>query len=85
MTLEDFASAVTGLAAVDVVGDVRGLDRVGKVKVLESRQTTYPGNSYDDRANQESYIVENCQEEGKYYQHCVRKAARRLTLSVIHC
>lgn len=64
MTLEDFASAVTGLAAVDVFGDVRGLDRVGKVKVLESRQTTYPGNSYDDRAKQESYIVENCQEEG---------------------
>jgi len=64
MTLEDFASAVTGLAAVDVVGDVRGLDRVGKVKVLESRQTTYPGAIYDDRAKQESYIVENCQEEG---------------------
>lgn len=64
MTLEDFASAVTGLAEVDVVGDVRGLDRVGKVKVLESRQTTYPGNSYDDRSKQESYIIENCQEDG---------------------
>lgn len=64
MTLEDFASAVTGLAELNVVGTVRGLEQVGKVRVLESRQTIYPGNSYDDRAKQESYIVENCQEEG---------------------
>ena len=64
MTLEDFASAVTGLSEVGVVGTVRGLEKVGKVRVLESRQTVYPGNSYDDRAKQESYIVENCQEEG---------------------
>lgn len=64
MTLEDFASAVTGLAEVDVIGDVRGLDKVGKVKVLESRQTVYPGESYADRSKQESYIIENCQEDG---------------------
>lgn len=64
MTLEDFALAMTGRAEADVIGDVRGLDRVGKVKVLESRQTVYPGNIYDDRAKQESYIVDNCQEDG---------------------
>lgn len=64
MTLEDFALAMTGRAEADVIGDVRGLGRVGKVKVLESRQTVYPGNSYDDRAKQESYIVDNCQEDG---------------------
>lgn len=64
MTLEDFASAVTGLAEVGVVGTVRGLEKVGKVRVLESRQTVYPGAIYDDRAKQESYIVDNCQEEG---------------------
>lgn len=64
MTLEDFASAVTGLAELNVVGTVRGLEKVGKVRVLESRQTIYPGAIYADRAKQESYIVENCQEEG---------------------
>lgn len=64
MTLEDFALAVTGLAEVDAVGDVRGLDKVGKVRVLESRQTVYPGESYDQRTKQEAYILENCQEEG---------------------
>ena len=55
---------MTGRAEADVIGDVRGLGRVGKVKVLESRQTIYPGKSYDDRAKQESYIVDNCQEDG---------------------
>lgn len=64
MTLEDFASAVTGLVEVDVIVDVRGLDRIGKVKVIESRQTVYPGAIYDDRAKQEPYIVDNCQEDG---------------------
>ena len=64
MTLEDFASAVTGLSEVDIVGDVRGLDRVGKVRVLESRQIVYPGAIYDDRGKQESYITDNYQEEG---------------------
>ena len=64
MTLENYALAVTGSSDVDVFGDVRGLDKVGKVKVLEPRQTIYPGAIYDDRAKQESYIVENCQEEG---------------------
>lgn len=63
MTLSDFALAVTGMAFVEGTLLYRGLDSVGKKKVIESREAMYSGTSYD-RAELESWLVENHQEAG---------------------
>ena len=64
MTLEDFTLAITGLAKVEVKGEVRGLEVLGKIRVNEPRSVVYPGNTFDDRSKQEAFIMDNCQEEG---------------------
>ena len=64
MTLEDFTLAITGFAKVRVVGEVGGLETLGKIRVNESRSVVYPGNTFEDRGRQEAFIMNNCQEEG---------------------
>lgn len=59
----DFAQLITGLHGVKAQCKVRGLDVVGKKKVRESRKVICPVNSYD-RKFLESWLNDNCQEEG---------------------
>lgn len=59
----DFAQLITGLHGVKAQCKVRGLDVVGKKKVRESRTVICPVNSYD-RKSLESWLNDNCQEEG---------------------
>ena len=63
MTLQEFASAVTGLGYQTIIADIRGLEYIGKEKVTESREAVYLGRCYD-RENLEKWLVENAQEEG---------------------
>lgn len=62
MSLEDFAMMITGLAEVEVQGDVKGMDNVGKKKVSEAR--SYHTTEHTSRKALETYIKENLQEEG---------------------
>lgn len=63
MTMEDFANAITGLAELDIKGEVRGLENVGKTRISESRQALYPGTEYDKKVLSEWLKAEK-QEEG---------------------
>jgi hypothetical protein len=63
MSLADFAAAITGLAMVDAVADVRGLDNVGKRKIIEQRTAIAPRMGYD-RNDMKSWLNKDCQEEG---------------------
>jgi len=62
MTPEDFTFLITGQAHVPITGEVKGLDVVGKVKVMEERKVTTP--SYMSRDRAEEWLLQNCQEEG---------------------
>lgn len=59
----DFAMAVTGLSFVKATGSVRGLENVGKKKVIEKRSVVCPLNSYD-RKNLSAWLEQNCSEQG---------------------
>jgi hypothetical protein len=63
MSPHDFATAVTGLSGIKVDAEVRGLDVVGKKKVVESRSALCPLNSYD-KSTLQAWLLDNCQEEG---------------------
>jgi hypothetical protein len=63
MSLADFAAAITGLAMVNAVADVRGLEYVGKQKVIEKRTAIAPRMGYD-RNDMKRWLNKNCQEDG---------------------
>lgn len=63
MSLADFAASITGLAMIDTATDVRGLEHVGKHKVVEQRTVVAPRMGYD-RNDMKKWLNENCQEEG---------------------
>lgn len=71
MTLSDFALALTGLAEVKAPAEVAGLCNVGKVRVTEPRSVVYSGNHEFDRKKRESWLVENCQEDGWRLNSCL--------------
>jgi hypothetical protein len=67
MSLEDYAMLITGLAEVGVAGEVRGLETVGKKKVMESRSVFISKDSVERNYSPskfEEYIKDNLQEEG---------------------
>lgn len=63
LTTDQFAMLVTGCHQSDIKMEVRGLDKVGKVRVRETRQVVCPIKSYD-RDLLEQWIVDNCKEDG---------------------
>jgi len=63
LTYEQFAEAVTGCHTPDIDMEVRGLNRVGKRRVRQSRSVLCPLNVYN-RELLQTWLVENCQEEG---------------------
>lgn len=59
----DFAQMITGLARVEGIAEVRGLEHVGKTKISERRSTVCLIGGYD-RKELTAWLAENCQEEG---------------------
>lgn len=64
ISYEDFAAVVTGLSEVKCRGTVKGLENVGKEKVIEERKVEYPGSRHKSREELEQWLLEECQEEG---------------------
>lgn len=63
MTLENYALLITGMSRVEAVGEVRGLEYVGKEKFTENRSVECPLDTYD-KAKLQQWLVDNCQEDG---------------------
>lgn len=59
----DFAMALTGLSGIKCKAEVIGLDRVGKIRVRESRSVKCPLKGYD-KEHLRQWLADNCQEEG---------------------
>lgn len=65
MSLEAYAMLITGLAEVDVTGEVRGLETVGKKKIQERRSYVPTGSTYTyDKKALKQHIEDHLQEEG---------------------
>lgn len=62
MDYADFAEALTGLSEVPISFETRGLENVGKMRVVERRSVVVP-QSYS-RGHIQKYLVDNRQEEG---------------------
>lgn len=69
LTLEQFALAITGMSLDNVVGEVRGLENVGKTKMYESRCVKLPksmGNKPNSHVRQ--WLIEEFKEGGEIYE-----------------
>lgn len=64
LSLEQLASALTGLAHVSCTSEVRGLNAVGKVRVREPRSIVRKTDGYPRREDHEQWLRDNCAEEG---------------------
>ena len=64
MTLTDFAMAITGHGYMPAVGEVHGLEFVGKRRVQEPRTVVYTGPDTYNRNLMADWLEQNCQEEG---------------------
>jgi hypothetical protein len=62
ISLEDYAMIITGLSGVPIKAELRGLDNVGKTKVIEQRSITTTKLSTNTEYSK--WLEENCQEEG---------------------
>lgn len=63
MSLEDFAECLTGLSNRPISGEVRGLENVGKLRVVERRVAECPFSSCS-REEMSAWLIANKQEEG---------------------
>lgn len=63
LTLENYAMLITGLSRVEATGEVRGLDKVGKTRIIEKRSVVCPLGGYDKKVFQQ-WLIDNCQESG---------------------
>lgn len=63
LTTDEFAMLVTGCHQSNIKMQVRGLDKVGKRRILQRRQVKCPLSTYDKEALSK-WIDDNCQEEG---------------------
>lgn len=63
MTMENYAQLVTGLSHVEIEGEVRGLENVGKRKIRESRSVVCPLDTYDKEKLRE-WLLANKAEDG---------------------
>lgn len=69
LNLDDFAKAITGHAEIECEMEVKGLDKVGKVRVVEPRSKECPLPSYSGRGILGQWLKENGQEEGWTIDH----------------
>ena len=58
MTPHDFAMALTGLSMIEADLEVKGLQHVGKTRVIECREIYYPFNTHN-REKMSAWIREN--------------------------
>lgn len=63
LTPDQFAMLVTGCHQSNIKMEVRGLDKVGKLRVRETRQVLCPLTTWD-REKLSEWLEEHCQEEG---------------------
>jgi len=63
LSLADFASVITGIGMVPITADLRGLEYVGKNKVMESRTIECQLKTSDKEALK-SWLATNCKEDG---------------------
>jgi hypothetical protein len=63
LTAKQFAEAITSLQVNGIHATVKGLDKVGKQRVRESRSVVCPHKRFGE-LNFEQWLVDNCQEEG---------------------
>jgi len=63
MDYAQFALAITGLSHADMTFKTRGLEKVGKKRILEKRSIVCPLKTYD-RDDLRSWLEENGKEEG---------------------
>lgn len=63
LSLEEFAKAITSMPASGTA-EYRGLDVVGKTKIIEARSVEYPHYGYGKREDMSQWLEDNCQEKG---------------------
>lgn len=63
LSMVDYAKLITGLSRVEITGEVRGLENVGKLKVRESRKIICPLDTYDKSTLRE-WLLSTQAEEG---------------------
>ena len=63
ISLSDYARIITGLSHVEIEGEVRGLENVGKLKVRETRRVICPLDTYD-RSILREWLVTTQAEDG---------------------
>lgn len=60
----DFAKALTGLSETPMDFTCRGLENVGKKRVVEQRRIAAPGDGLHKREFMQNWLLENAQEPG---------------------
>ena len=69
LTLEQFASAVTGLSLDTVTGEVRDLESVGKTKIRESRCVKIPESMWNkSNSHIRQWLIDEFKEGGEIYE-----------------
>lgn len=63
MSILEFGSCILGMSERPVELTVKGIDRIGKRKITESRKATFEGCLYN-RETLEAMVSEHCQESG---------------------
>jgi hypothetical protein len=63
MDAETLGKVITGLSEQKVTIEVKGLDRVGKARVVEDRTLSVPGHIYS-KESLEKLVKSTCQEDG---------------------
>jgi hypothetical protein len=63
ISMSDYASIITGLSHVEIEGEVRGLENVGKLKVREPRRVICPLDTYD-RSTLREWLLTTQAEDG---------------------
>lgn len=65
LTLEEYAQVITGLSHLEVEGEVKGLDTVGKTRVREQRSVVVAKDiGSKPKEYLEDWLIRNCSEEG---------------------
>lgn len=63
LSMVDYAKLITGLSHVEITGEVRGLEYVGKLRVREPRRVVCPLDTYDKSVLRE-WLLTTQNEEG---------------------
>lgn len=65
LSLEEYAQVITGLSHLEVEGEVKDLDKVGKTKVREQRSVVVAEDiGRQPKEQLEDWLTRNCSEDG---------------------